>query len=501
MKINNTIKLIIVSAFIFTGIGASAEGLSLEALIRGALETNADIMSAEYDLSAQRLKLESVIAGALPGLSFTTDTGNNPLYRFSEADELNTSTFDTERYRRHKTGAGLSLGAALPTGGSLSLTGAGSLEFSALAEDDADWNYLLSPAVSLYLRQPLFIDRLKGSILSFDNLKAAEELAALEAEQTELAGLNAGNSIIIAVVRTAAVLNNLLQSYDLLQQRLEIAEQRLELAYQDESAGRLSRLDSLTEELQIRKQNELLAEIRFQIESAVNDLRVLTGIDAAGVTAPDDAVFIPDAEVFGYSASVNPFNSSRVRQSEAARRSQQLASTAIQNGKEPVFEVSGLWRRSDSDTAADFSAAVDDALAAGMNLSLSMSVSFDAFDWGEAKKTRLSEQEALKAADKRLESAMKNAEALTAAAQRNIELIEQKYSLISRGLEYDRTLLERERIRFESGLSSELNVRTVELDLLDREYQLRQLEDEKVLALFELYNTGGVDLKDIFQER
>lgn len=498
MKNNKFMIAVLFSAALIIVVSPlSAESIELESLVKQALLNNTDIIASDYDLSAGLLDYESSKASQLPSLGFSTDTGNSPLYKYSDANEFSTSPFQSARYQRHRIGGGLELNTALPSGGSLGLTGSGSLDFS-LEEDASDWNYFVGPSAAFYLRQPLFVDRLKGSIIDFGSLRSLDDLAVINVEQAEINSMAIRNSIILAITSTSYVVNNLAQTYDVLQKRIELAEKRLELAYEDEGAGRLSSLDRLSEELQLRKQKEALLEIEYQIESALKDLENLTGSENLSTTDIKSGILIPDAEnLLDFSEDVNPFNSSDVKLSEAARRSIELAASAVQNGSEPVFEVSGLFRRSDTDSAADFEAAFDDAFSAEIDLSVSLALSFEVFDWGEVKKARSAEREKLNAAEKRLESAMKNAEVQLASALRNLKLIEEKAALVSSGLDYDRSLLEREQVRFESGLTSELSVKTVELDLLDRQYQLAGLNDEKFLAMLELYNMGGLSLAEI----
>ena len=470
----------------------SADSIRLSELIVSSLKENADIISANYDVAAERLKYESIKAGSLPRLGFTTDTGNNPLYGYSNANELS-STFSYERYQKHKIGGGLSLDVDLPTGGSMSLSGAGNLNFS-LADEAEDWSYLVSPAASLYLRQPLFIDRLNGRPLRLDSLKLADELALLSVSQTELNRVSFENSLIILITRTAVVLNSLRNSYDILQKRIVLEEQRLDLARQDEQAGKLNSLDRLSEELQLRRQQEAIIELEFQIESAVLDLENLTGI--TGIRDFGLDIVLSDINVFD---DVNPLNSANVKNSEAAKRIVEISSTVIQNGTEPVFEISGLYRRSDTDTADALATAFEDAAEAEMNLTVSMSVSFPIVDWGEIGKKNEAEKISQSASEERLRAAQESSILQTAAAKRNIRLIEEKFELLKKGLEYDRILLSRERVRLDAGLTSELAVKTIQLDLEERESQISQLEDEKNLALLELYNTGGYSLNDLFR--
>ncbi len=474
---------------------ASSEEIELAQLIRSTLENNPDLTSASYDVSSARLRYESLKAGAIPSLGFTTDTGNNPLYRYSDANEFSTETFTSARYNRHKFGGGLNLGLDLPTGGSLSLTGAGNLELSLSDIDAAEWNYLVNPAASLYLRQPLFIDRINESPLRFDSLQLADELASIGVEKAKLSRRALENNLIILITRTAAVLNSLNHSSGILESKIRLAGKRLKLALQDEEAGKLSSLDRLLEELQIRRLQETRIDLIYKRDSAARELEQLTG-----GSLPSESyvrMFSPNSTP---SFQINPMDNLNVLNSKAAARSIELTGTTVQNGSEPVFEVSAIYRRSDSETAADIGGAFDDATSADMNLSLSMSLSLPVLDWGEKKKAYDAEKKSLLAAEERLNSTRKNAMLAAESAFSNLKLIEEKTVLLQKGLEYDRTLLEREKVRLEAGLSTEAAVETIGLDLLEREYSINQLQDEKILAIMELYNTGGVELKTFFMQ-
>ena len=61
------------------------------------------------------------------------------------------------------------------------------------------------------------------------------------------------------------------------------------------------------------------------------------------------------------------------------------------------------------------------------------------------------------------------------------------------------SLIEREQLRFEAGLSSEVALDTIRLDRKDREYQIQQLGDERSVAILVLLNSGGVELRRLFE--
>lgn len=469
-----------------------AEQIELTELVNNALKENSDILTSGFDVTAEELKFNSVKSGNLPSIGFTTDTGNNPIYKYSNSDEFSFDSFTTERYNRHRLGGGLSIDMNIPTGGSLSATGIGSIDLSQ-SENSENWNYLANPSLSLYLRQPLFTDRLNGSPLRFDSLELANELAGISLSQAELNRAAVENNLILAIARTSVILNSLINTSEILNDRLELAEQRLELAYQDERAGRLSSLDRLAEELQIRRQQEALIEIDFQIESAGKDLEQLTGINS--VRSKQVSFNWMSDKMLN---DVDPLSNFGVLLSDSVRRSIELSGTVIPGGSEAMLEISGLMRRSGQESASTIGEAFEDAFSSKTDLSVSVALSFSAFDWGEAREKRESEKASLMAAQMRLESAEKSAQLQTAAALRNLKLIEEKFVLLQRGVEYDESLLQREQQRFEAGLTSELALDTIKLDRKEREYQIRQLNDEKSLALLELYNTGGIELKTLF---
>jgi len=497
MEVNmnsNLLKRVFIGSFIIlvSTAGLSAGDLEIGVLIKSALTENADLRASDLEVAAEKLQYESVLAGALPSIGFTTDNGTNPLYKYSNSDEFSSTSFSTSRYQRHKIGAGLNIGLDLPTGGNLSVSGTGNLDFS-LAEGADDWNYLASPALSLYFRQPLFTDRLNGSPLRFDSMELAGELAQISYLQASQIGTALENSLLLSVVRTSIILNNLNASYEILQQRLELAQSRIELLVLDEQAGRLNRLDLLEEELLIRRQREALIEFDFQIRSMARDLENLTGLKGLR----DARIVLGDFQIEA-EIDVNPYNSINVKSSDAIRRSIELAGTVVPDGSEPVFELSGLLRRSDQSTSDNFDTAVNDAFSSKMDFSLSMAVSIPALDWGESSKKKKSDEAALSAAENRLSSAKAFAELQMTAALEELQLIEEKFILLKRSLEYDNSLLERENLRLDAGLTSKVAVETIKLDKQEREYQIQQLSDEKILAVLELYNTGGIELKNLF---
>ena len=466
----------------------AAQELNITDLIRGSLESNPDVTAAEADEISQYSRYQADLKNALPGIEFTTDTGNNPLYSYSNASKV----------ERHKTSGGLNLSYNLPTGGTLGLSGTGSLDVSR-AEGDEQWEYRINPGASLYLRQPLFIDRVEGSLLRADLSNMAEELSRIKWEQAEYNRLSAENRIVFQVLQGSLTYNRLKRTYDLQKRRLALAESRLELIIQDEAAGKISRIDRIAEELLLRRQREGVLELQYQIKSSARELENLTGLK--DITGPE---ILFEGSPNLDTPSVRADESIGVLLSEAAKRSLEIAGIAVQNGREPVLEVSGFIKNSPGegfpdDGSPDFQTAFDTTLNSEIDLSVSLALSIPLLDWGRAAKTREAEAAAIEASAMRVEAAKGGAELQILSVLERIDLIDDKLKLLESGLEYDRSLIEREQVRRASGLSSDLEVETVSIDMQDRINQIDQLEGEKLLAKMELLNIGGKSLKVFFR--
>ncbi len=467
--IQKSTRTILLTALILTALvfNSHASDTALSGLVQSALKNNYDLSASAYDLSAEIASYESKLASMFPSFGFTTDVQNNPLYQYSN--------------EKHKFGGGLNLDIFLPSGGTLNLVGAGSLSIQ-------DNN--LSPSVSFYLRQPLFIDRLNGSPIRFDLFSKTDELFSAGVKIAELNNTALENSYIILLAKTAAVFNSLRDSSTLLQRRITLAEKRLEIARQDEAGGRLNSIDRLSEELEINRLKESMIELEVQIKTVHGDLEQLTGKKLVIKEYVDLSIINLIKK-----KDISPLESLDVQKSLKAARRTELKAVSTPTGSEPLFEVSALYRSNDEKS---FVNKFNNNGSDEMSFSLSMSVSFPFTDWGEMRKKRESEKKSLIAAEKRLKSAKTNAAIAFFEAEENLNLIDNKIELLKKGLKYDNTLLEREIVRFRAGLSSEAAVETIRVDLLDREYSIRQLIDQKSIALLEFYNTGGVKLKDFF---
>ena len=488
-------KITVLTAALLIPAAAAAAETDLISLVGTALETNADIRAAGLELSAEQAAYAAAGAGALPKLGFTSG-GTNPLYGFSNADEFSFTSFSNERRNRHKLGGGLSITAALPTGGSLVLGGTGGLEIFAAAEDGADWNYLLTPAASLSLRQPLFTDRIGGGPMRLDSLALADELARLRLDGAALSLAAAENRLILLTAAAAARLNSLRSSRSIIDKRISLVEKRLDLALLDEKSGRLSSLDRLAEELQLRRLTETQTELEFQTMAAGRDLLLLSGEKVLPEGIID--MKLPRAAAGGAVSGADAGNAFAVQSSASAARSVEISASVFPNGNEPVFEASASYRRSDSDSSADLGSAFEAMTAAKMDFSLSIGFSMSVVDWGEGGEKARADRERLAAANERLGAARENAAAAVAAAHENLSLIDKKIELLIKGLDYDESLLKRERVRLGAGLSTEAAVETIELDLLEREYTIRQLQDERAIALLQLHDAGGRRLSGLF---
>ncbi len=480
--IKKSSKTILVTAFILTAavFNSNASDTALSGLVKSALENNYDLSASAHELLAEIASYESKHASMFPSLGFTSDTGNNPLYKYANEE--------------HKFGGGLNLNISLPTGGFLNIVGAGNLSMSVDELDETLWNYKVSPALSLYLRQPLFIDRLNGYPVRFDSFGNTDELAAAGVKIAELNNTALENSYIILISRTAAVFNSLRDSSNLLRKRIALAEKRLEIARDDEAGGRLNSIERLSEELQINRLKETMIELDFQLKTVHGDLEQLTG----KTLVIDEYVDLSDLSLSS-ETDMNSSGSLDVQKSLAAARITELKALSTPSGGEPALEVSALYRRTDKNKENSFAEAFENIGSAEMGLSVSVALSLPFVDWGEMYQKRESEKNNLLAAEQRLQSAEKTAEITFSEAEENLNLIDKKIELLKQGLSYDQSLLDREIVRFEAGLSREAAVETIRVDLLDREYSIRQLEDQRAIAMLEFYNSGGIKLKELFE--
>ena len=495
---NNVIKAVIALIVFFPQFSVYASGPDVSDLIEAALRMNPDVRAADAERESERLGYESVSASQLPSINLTGGGVGNSMYSWSDGREFSMDSFSYSRVSRHSAGAGLGISSSLPTGGTVSLSGNGSLGIALSRDTDGEpdpdgWSYLLSPSASLYISQPLFIDRLEGSPLDFDNASRSLELAGLSLLQAELAGTSAENSLILSVVQAVLRYNSLLDSRDLLQRRLALAEKNFELVVADERTGRISRIERIAEELAVKRQQESLMETGFLISSAARELESLTGLrlpDNERLPVPEGLLEGEDAA--GYDRNVS------VLLAEAAKRGLELRASALRDGSEPTFELSGSLKRSDTDTAETFEQALADAAEAEYDLSFSLGLSVPLVDWGKRQKKTESELKAIEAAEHRIEAARAAAGLRLAAADERLKLIEEKIALLENSLAYDDSLIERENLRLEAGLTSEVAVETIVLDRRQREYSKRQLEEERLAARLELYGIAGYKLGKLF---
>lgn len=409
-----------------------------------SIESLKDISEAQY---------RDALAQKRPQLQFLSDPYTTPLYSYSNY-LTDTHTFSGE----------FNLSQQLPTGGSVSFGVTESLNSN-------DWETSTSFNLSIY--QPLF---LSNKIIDGSVANKSRRTFEINYEIATIDELITRNQIIISTLRSINNIMNLRENITLLERRLILLEESLILAKEDRELGRISSADLLSLELSQAKQKEGLLDLQYQLSYAELDLAKVIGIDDV------DSVELSFSEIdlnndlleLEFKKGLDEERSSLER--ELIQLQEEL-STPLDNPNVNMFINTNREG----------------------NISLGIGFNMKLYDGGSKRYRESIEDITLEMANKSLIESRKEGLNRFRTLNAQLQLLQEKQELLKRNMQYDSLLLERERDLYEIGSSTSSDILLVELDLLNRESELKSIQRENSLIKLEILHNIGRDLLQLIR--
>jgi hypothetical protein len=276
---------------------SGSEVLSLEtaeATLRDqiALTVNS-IAQLQSLVTIQQLQIDDLLSRRAPSFSFITDPVGNPLYSFSSGMQSDFTAVPpaSELKSTHRFGFGLGMTQELPSAGSLEASVSQSSS-ATLSDGDSSWAWSQSPSLSLSLSQPLFI---ADDLIDTSYGDRVLQQARLEQQGTLDSIETAVDAVLLQGLGLLNIRQSLLEGRFLLIERLSLLEkeyQKLKIDYDEGlvSTRQIERQEFLIEQLTLQKRG-------LEIESASLEasVRDLWGSDAQRIL---DAVILPSLDRF-----------------------------------------------------------------------------------------------------------------------------------------------------------------------------------------------------------
>jgi len=426
-------------------------------VIQLLVKNNYTVKVSKYNSDIAKSVYEGVLSSSKPNLTFTTDTFSSPLYGYSNINS-ETQTLSGK----------LLLTQNISTGGSLSI---GLSDIYRLTKSSTgDWDTSQTPSLEFSLRQPILAN---NKIIDFKLFKSSLRKSEISHEIAELNEVGTRNQLIITVLTSIQNINILRNSIDLLSKGLDIAQERVVMARDDREVGRISSSDLLALELDVAKQEETLFDVKYNLEMAEINLERLLGLE----------------RVKDYTFDLNILEG--IETSTVVKESQNSNEKKALLDLEKQILNKKLNRIIDAPTLSVYFKTNSD-----LDINFGLGVNINILDGGSKKQSINVDDTAIKIARESLLESQKNVNDNNRILNSKVKLLKDKISLLKKNIEYDEILLDREKELLEIGSSTQINVKTVELELLNRQKDINNIYGELYLTLLEIINLNGGSVED-----
>ena len=496
MMNKQTMLRALVALVLFTGVAAAAAGeeLTVQMVVQGVLESDTGVRSSQNRVLQAQERYRLALTGTQPRLDLEVRPYSRDQRRVPGGTDGRTVDTVTQ-----SVGAGLQLTQRLPTSGVLSA----GLDYGIeLQGGDAATEWRQVPQVSFSWNQPLFGG---GELIGTRVFQAGLRNTEIGLELARLQDRQSRNGVIREALQLFVQVANLRSTVELLEATIALLGEQLASAELDRQQGLISDTALLSLQVTLNGRREALFSTQLQLLQVEQLLartigrNTLEGEQLAGeLPAVDLAVDLSGIEgAAGLTEVVqeNPVLGSRELAIEQAERTITVNSAADRPSltvfarAQPVY--SSVRPERDS-----FGASFPDLFAddAGVQSTLGVTLTVPLLT-GQQREYRqrideLSRQSAV------LERS--DAERVLANQLRTLltsrRFLEQRLGLIDTDLSYERQRVANEQTLLDAGVSTELRLREVRLDLRSRENERQRVTGELFLNSLEILTVLGDDL-------
>lgn len=468
------------------GTERSIEQLDVRQVIDLILESDPSIGTSERTVGIARSGYEQTRAATLPNVDLTISP-----YSFDQrripggSGEIEQTT--------HSAGVGVSVQQVLPTSGSL----VASIDHQLRLVDGADESIEQVPEFVVALEQPLFVN---GNVIDTSVFRAGLRSAEISVEQAALSDRLTRNRVIDSALSLYVQVAALRRSVDLLRQTVAILDRQIESARLDREQGLIS--DNALLALQVSRNNrrETLFDTELALLSTEQALARTIGVSSfAGIGLDDrfEPLPLPTESSIDELLMDNPERA--IEELSLERASEQTLLNEITDRPQLSlsFRTTPLYPESRSNPD-DLSTSISDYFedGAGWETSLAVELTVPLVTRREREAREridtLTQEQALISVD---DTARQVANALqTLLAERRF--LTERLTLLETDIEYEEQRVENERTLLDAGVSTQLALDEVELDLTSRRNEAWEAQASLYLNGLEILATTGHDLAE-----
>ncbi|TVR69429.1 MAG: TolC family protein [Spirochaetaceae bacterium] len=469
----------------------AAETLSLTTAVRRVLESDPGIQVSRNRTLQARERYNLTLSGTRPRADlevrpYTYDRRRTP--------PGPSPAGDTQTY---SVGAGLFLRQPLTTSGALS-AGIDHTTRRVSPEEGADrWDQV--PEVSLRWDQPLMAgEQIIGSRLFRAGLREAE----IGFSQAEYIHEATRNDAVREVLELYTRTGNLRRSTELLRETIELLRRQLESAELDRQQGLISDTALLALQVTLNNRREALFSTQLQLVQVEQLLARSMGMDGIeGMELEDlpETLPIPQFSDLRTAVRDNP----RVRVGELTveqAEKQTILGTATDRPSLSLFARAMPVYPAEREEPDSFSASFSDLFTsdAGIDVTAGLAVTVPLLTARQrAYRTRIDEltrrNAVLELED--LEQVLAN---MMRTLTMNRRFLEERLELLEMDIDYEERRVQNERTLLEAGVTTDLRVREVELDLRSRLNERSRVRAELLLNSLDILSLLGEDLEALF---
>ncbi|MEX2445408.1 MAG: TolC family protein [Alkalispirochaeta sp.] len=474
---------------------SAVDVLSIPMVVERVLEADPSIINSRRRLEEAQAQYQLTLSGTQPRVSAEITP-----YQWDQRRLTTGPEGASERVRTQSVAAGISVQQALPTSGTISAGVSNEMRFIAGAEERLEQ----APEATLSFRQPLFVN---GRLISDDVYRASLRNANIGVERAALNNELAVNGNIQRALNLLVQVGSLRRSRNVLEETIRVLQRQLEAAEIDRQQGLISDNSLLSLQVTLNNRREALFDTELALVRAEQDLARILGVPSLeGAELAEDLFAdrnVAASDFLGATSASDNMELGLQRLAvEQTVRSGLLNELEERPSVSVRVRVAPLYPDSRDDPEA-LGSSVGDFFADGADVEATVAVGLTIPLFTARERSYRERIDTL--ARLRAETDLHDTERAVSNEMRtlmtNREFLQRRVEILETDVEYERRRVGNERSLLASGSTTQLRVDEVELNVLSRQNELRQVEAELFLNGVAILAVAGEDLAEVLGTR
>jgi outer membrane protein TolC len=463
--------------------------LTVDDVIEQVREANVSILNAARETQEAFANRTLTRAGVLPDVALTVRP-----YSY-DARRIPTNPPATAAQTSQGVGAGLSVTQPLPTSGVLSA----SLDHDVTIVERDGTRIDQAPVLGFNFNQPLFVN---GAIVSTAPFQASLRSADIGYERAQQADTLTRNGAIQGALSQYVQVVSLRRSITVLERTIGVLRQQLQSAELDRQQGLISDNAVLALQVTLNNRRETLFDTQLALVNAEQALSRSLGLPSLADTVLADNFPEPALPSLADDTAALLVDNPEIALSELAV--DQVRQAALLNELTDRPTLSASVRLAPvypdvRDEPNDFAASVSDLFGDGSSVETTVALSLTVpLLTARERRAReqidtLSQERAIATRDDTRLGVSNALDTLRA----NRRFLEERAELIDVDLAFEEQRVANERALLDAGVSTELRLEEVELDLFARQNERWQIDANLFLNTVQIYAVLGYQLDEV----